>query len=274
MVDRLDADDVRIVDTRWYLSDPLQGRHEYAAAHVPGALFFDLSTDLAAEEGPGRHPLPHRADFAETLGNAGIANNHHVIVYDHGPGTIAARLWWLLRWVGHAAVSVLDGGFAAWKSDGFATSASIPAHPPVTFDLAASLTQTVDRNSLRSRLGTVPIVDARAGARYRGESEPVDSVAGHIPTALSAPTDGNNDDSGRFKSPDELATRFIDLGIDPSQQIVNSCGSGVTACHNILAQHIAGFPEPVLYPGSWSDWSSSGYPVATGAEPGQTLPGQ
>lgn len=266
--DRLGSDDVRIVDTRWYLDDEAQGRREYGLGHIRGAVFLDLDSDLSGEEGPGRHPLPDRELFANTLSTAGIGSAHHVIVYDHGPGAIAARMWWMLRWAGHSEVSVLDGGFAAWQGAGLATSSSTPGYTNAEFTLGEQLTRTIDRSALRSRLGEVQIFDARAGDRYRGETEPVDPVAGHIPTALSAPTTGNLGPDGRFKSPDALAARFIGLGAERSASIISSCGSGVTACHNILALHIAGFPEPTLYPGSWSDWSSAGYPAASGPTPG------
>ena len=268
LVSQLESHDIRIVDTRWYLTDENQGRREYTLGHIPGAIFLDLDTDLAGAEGPGRHPLPDRQQFAEMIGRAGIGNEHHAVVYDNGPGAIAARLWWMLRWVGHGSVSVLDGGYAAWTSAGFAISTAHDSYPSAAFALSTALTQTVDRNELLDSLGSVQLLDARAGERYRGEVEPVDPVGGHIPTAISAPTDGNLDGTGRFRSPQDLADRFVDLGVDPSERIVNSCGSGVTACHNILAMHIAGFPETALYPGSWSDWSTSRYPVTTGPLPG------
>ena len=268
LAERLDDPGIRVVDTRWYLGAPGEGRRRYAEGHIHGAVFLDLDEDLAGPTGPGRHPLPQPGVFSATLGRHGIGNQHHVAVYDQGPGSIAARLWWMLRNVGHHRVSVLDGGYLQWTSTGRPITRVEPDPPPAMFEVGQGCTATVDRHSLRSRLGAVQVIDARAPERYRGEVEPVDPAAGHIPTSLSAPTDGNLDADGMFKAPEELAARFADLGIDPAVPIVSSCGSGVTACHNILALRRAGLPEAMLYPGSWSDWSSAGFPVATGPRPG------
>ena len=264
LAERLDDRGIRVVDTRWYLGEPGEGRRRYAEGHIPGAVFLDLDEDLAGPTGPGRHPLPEPEAFGATLGRHGIGNHHQVVVYDQGPGSIAARLWWMLRNVGHHRVSVLDGGYLQWTSTGRPITMTEPDLPSTTFEVGPGCTATVDRRSLRSRLGAVQVIDARAPERYRGEVEPVDPAAGHIPTSLSAPTGGNLGPDGMFKAPEELASRFADLGIDPAVPIVSSCGSGVTACHNILALRLAGFPEAMLYPGSWSDWSSAGFPVATG----------
>ena len=268
LAERLDDPGIRLADTRWYLEEPGGGRRRYEESHIPGAVFLDLDDDLSAPTGPGRHPLPEPAAFCATLGRHGVGNRHHVVVYDQGPGSIAARLWWMLRSVGHHRVSVLDGGYLQWTSTGHPTTPAGPGHPPATFEVGQDRTSTIDRRSLRSRLGTVQVIDARPPERYRGEIETVDPAAGHIPTSLSAPTGGNLGPDGMFKSPEKLAARFADLGVDPAMPTVNSCGSGVTACHNILALHLAGFPEGILYPGSWSDWSSAGFPVATGPRPG------
>lgn len=263
----LDHPDVRVVDTRWYLGEPGEGRRQYRQGHIPGALFMDLDDDLAAPEGPGRHPLPDRDRFAALLGERGIGNRHHVVAYDQGSGTIAARLWWMLRDLGHSRVSVLDGGYSEWLATGGAVSTAGGEMPRTVFEAGEGPTVTIDRDDLRSRLGTVQVIDARPPERYRGEVETIDPAAGHIPTSVSAPTTGNIGPDGCFKPPEELAEHFEDLGLDPAMAVVSSCGSGVTACHNILALHLAGFPEAVLYPGSWSDWSSSGFPVATGPNP-------
>lgn len=266
--EHLDDPDLRVVDTRWYLGEPGKGRLHYEQGHVPGALFMDLDDDLAASSGPGRHPLPDRDRFAALLGQRGIGSLHHVVVYDQGPGWVAARLWWMLRDLGHRGVSVLDGGYSRWTAMGGPITDTVRKMPPATFDAGVGGTTTIDRHALRARLGRVQVIDARPAERYRGDIEPIDPVAGHIPTSISAPTDGNVGPDGCFKPPEELAVRFTGLGIDPEQPIVSSCGSGVTACHNILALCVAGYPEPTLYPGSWSDWSSSGFPAVTGPDPG------
>lgn len=267
--ERLDDPGVRAVDTRWYLGEPGKGRRRYGEGRIPGAVYMDLDDDLAASEGPGRHPLPAPEDFAEALGRRGIGSRHHVVAYDQGPGSIAARLWWMLRDAGHERVSVLDGGFGRWAGSGFPVeSGPEPPAAPAVFEARPGAYPTIDRDSLRSRLGAVQVIDARPAERYRGEDEAVDPVAGHIPGSISAPTGGNLRDDGTFKTPEELAARFAGLGLDPAAPVVSSCGSGVTACHNILALHLAGFPDAVLYPGSWSDWSASGYPAAVGPLPG------
>lgn len=265
---------LRVVDVRWYLGRPGGGRVAYDAGHVPGAIFVDMDSDLVAASGPGRHPLPDPAVFAARLGALGIGSEHDVVVYDDVGGWVAARLWWMLDDLGHRAVSVLDGGYQAWVGGGnpvaTAEAELEPAWPAADLDLADRWTKVVDRDGLRARLGEVVVLDARAAARYRGEIEPIDPIAGHIPTARNAPTDGNLGADGRFLSAQELEARFIALGAaDREAEVVNSCGSGVSACHNALAMRIAGLADPILYPGSWSDWSTAGYPVATGPEPGE-----
>ncbi len=268
MNSHLDDPDIRIVDTRWFLGQPGVGRLSYEEDHLPGAVFLDLDDDLAASEGPGRHPLLTPDDLADLLGRNGIGNHHHVVVYDQGPGAIAARLWWMLRSVGHERVSVLDGGYDRWSGQSHPLTADPPDITPVTYQTGEGPTLTVDRDQLHARLGTAQVIDAREPERYRGETEPIDSVAGHIPTALSAPTTGNIGPKGTFKPADDLAARFSEMGLDPDKPVVSYCGSGVTACHNLLALHIAGYPEGILYPGSWSDWSATGMPVAVGPDPG------
>jgi thiosulfate/3-mercaptopyruvate sulfurtransferase len=194
------------------------------------------------------------------------------VAYDDAGGGTAARLWWMLDDLGHRAASVLDGGFPAWVAAGQPLETAIRAWPSTTLRLRDRWTRTIDRDTVRSRLGEVVLLDARAGARYRGEVEPVDLVAGHIPTAVSAPTDGNLGPDGRFLSDVALRDRFLGLGAAGGADVVTSCGSGATACQNALAMRIAGLPDPILYNGSWSDWSTAGYPVATGPEPGD-VPG-
>ncbi|MHB8459712.1 MAG: sulfurtransferase [Candidatus Limnocylindrales bacterium] len=264
---------VRVVDVRWYLGRRGDGRRAYDAGHIPGSIFVDLDTELVAPDGPGRHPLPDPATFAERLGELGIGDDQLVVAYDDVGGWVAARLWWMLDDLGHRESAVLDGGLPAWIAAGLPLSTDASVHPPAHLTLAPAWRRTIDRHELRRRLGSVTLLDARAGARYRGEIEPIDPVAGHIPTALSAPTDGNLTLDGRFRSPADLAARYAALGVPDGRDsgavdVVTSCGSGVSACHHALAMRVAGLPDPILYPGSFSDWSRSGLPVATGSEPG------
>jgi thiosulfate/3-mercaptopyruvate sulfurtransferase len=269
---RLEDPSLRIADCRWYLGRPGAGRAAYDTGHLPGARHLDLDTDLAAREGPGRHPLPDPTAFAQHLGALGIGNEHLVVGYDDSGGSTAARLWWMLDDLGHEAVAILDGGLAAWTAAGHPLTTEVPAWPPARLTLADRWTRTIDREALRSRLGTVRLLDARGAPRYRGDTEPVDRIPGHIPTAVNAPTDGNLGPDGRFLSPDALAARYAGLGAaDRDVEVVTSCGSGVTACHNAMAMRLAGRPDPILYVGSYSDWTRSELPIATGAEPGDPV---
>lgn len=264
---RLTKRDTRIVDTRWYLGQPGAGRAAYEAGHIPGAMFLDLDADLSAPEGPGRHPLPHPRAFTRRLGDFGIGADHLVVAYDDAGGGVAARLWWMLDDLGHPDVALLDGGLGAWIAAGLPLTTDEPGWPPVDLVLADRWTNVIDRDDLTRRLGSVVLLDARAPERYRGEVEPIDPAAGHIPTALSAPLGENLDPGGRFRPPGELASRFHALGADRGT-VVTSCGSGTNACQNALAMRVAGLPDPLLYPGSFSDWSRSEMPVAIGPEPG------
>jgi thiosulfate/3-mercaptopyruvate sulfurtransferase len=265
--------DLRIVDCRWVLGQPGAGEVAYRAGHLPGAIHVDLDEDLADRDGygaPGRHPLPSPAEVAGTLGLAGIGDGDLVVAYDDVGGWVAARLWWMLDVLGHADVAVLDGGIGAWQAAGGALTTAIPTLAPAELHLAEAWTNVIDRVDLRARLGSVVLLDARGAPRYRGETEPIDPVAGHIPTARSAPIDANlAEANGRFRPAGELATRFAELGADGSTgPVVTSCGSGVSALHHALALRAAGLPDPILYVGSYSDWSRSGEPVATGPDPG------
>jgi len=270
LASRVDDPDLRIADVRWYLGKPGAGRAAYDSGHLPGAIHLDIDDDLTADEGPGRHPLPDPVRFAERLGRAGIGDSNLVVIYDDVGGWVAARLWWMLDNLGHAQAAVLDGGLPAWLALGLPTTTDEPDFEPAELHLANHWSRIVDRGDLLRQLrgSRRPVVlDARAGPRYRGEVEPIDPVAGHIPTALSAPTEGNLDADGRFLSVAGLRERYVALGAD-GDGVITSCGSGVSACHNALAMRIAGLPDPILYPGSWSDWSTAGYPAATGPEPG------
>jgi thiosulfate/3-mercaptopyruvate sulfurtransferase len=266
---RLHASGVRIVDVRWVLGAAGRGREAYAAGHIPGAIFLDLDTDLTAADGPGRHPLPAPAAFRKRLEAAGIGSEHEVVAYDDVGGWVAARLWWMLDDLGHERVAVLDGGFPAWVAEGHPVTRDVPEFPAARLALAAAWGKTVDRAALVDRLGDIVLLDARGGPRFRGEIEPIDPLPGHIPTAISAPTDGNLGADGRLLDAEALAERFRALGADGAAgRVVSSCGSGISACFNNLAMRIAGLPDPILYPGSYSDWSRAGLPVEVGPEPG------
>ena len=266
---RLGSPELRVVDVRWVLGAPGRGREAYDAGHIPGASFLDVDGDLAAAEGPGRHPLPSPPAFRARLEAAGIESEHDVVAYDDVGGWVAARLWWMLDDLGHDRAAVLDGGFPAWVAEGRPITTEVPTYPTARLALASSWTKTIDRGALSERLGDVVLLDARGGPRYRGEIEPIDALPGHIPTAIHAPTDGNLDAGGRFLDGPALAARFRALGADGSAgPVVTSCGSGVSACANSLAMRVAGLPDPILYPGSYSDWTRAGLPVAVGPEPG------
>jgi thiosulfate/3-mercaptopyruvate sulfurtransferase len=260
---------LRIVDVRWVLGESGRGRTAYDEGHIPGAIFLDVDMDLVAPTGPGRHPLPSPAAFRARLEDVGIGTEHDVVVYDDVGGWVAARLWWMLDDLGHRAVSVLDGGYPAWVAAGLPTTAAVPTFPTAKLELADRWSRVIDRDALIDRLGEVVLLDARASPRYRGEIEPIDAVAGHIPTARNVPTAGNLDPDGRLLSGDALRARFEGLGAGGSDgPVVTSCGSGIAACFTSLAMRVAGLPDPLLYPGSYSDWTQQDLPIATGPEPG------
>lgn len=250
----------RIVDCRFDLMDESAGLAQYNRAHISGAVYADLNNDLAGPvtERSGRHPLPAPGVFAATLSSWGIDKSTQVVVYDDGSGAIAARLWWMLRWLGHTGVAVLDGGFAAWVAAGNQTDSSAPVRVSRDFVPRVDAKMEVSTEQLVGELTQSDpplVVDARAERRFRGEIEPIDTRAGHIPGARNFPFSNNLGQDGRWKSPEELAGMFDDLGINRSDGTwVAMCGSGVTACHLVLAAVRAGIPEPRLYIGSWSEW--------------------
>ena len=264
---RLGAPGLVIADVRWVPGGA--ARDPFERAHLPGAVSLDLDVDLSAPRarGPGRHPLPPPKAFAATMSAAGIAERDAVVAYDDAGGSIAARLWWMLRVTGHAA-AVLDGGLAAWRGS-LETGPAEPRVPASFTERAWPAAEVVDVDEVARALsaGTV-VLDARAAERYRGEIEPIDPVAGHIPGARSAPWTENLDPStGRFLPPDELRERFGALLA--MNDVIAYCGSGTTACHDVLAFEIAGLVRPRLYEGSWSDWCSDpARPVAIGPETG------
>ncbi len=265
--------DLRIADVRWSLAAPAAGRAAYAEAHLPGAVFVDLDTVLTAPTGPGRHPLPDPHAFVVAVAALGIGREHRVVAYDDAGGTVAARLWWMLDVLGHPRVAVLDGGIDGWRAAGLPLTSEAPAFAPAAAwaDIPPTWPRTIAREELAPRLGMLTLLDARAPERYRGEVEPIDPVAGHIPTAISAPTGTFLAPDGRFLPTTALAVRFATLGAARERPVVVQCGSGVNACQLALAARVAGLPDPLLYPGSYSDWSRAGMPIATGDAPGEML---
>ncbi len=252
--------DVRVIDFRWYLQGR-NGRDEYLRGHVPGAVFVDLES-ITGKEGAGRHPLPTAAQFEREMRRAGVGPGTSVVVYDDTGVSVAARLWFLLGYFGHAAQAVLDGGLQAWDEP---LETGVPTVELAEFAAREPDTRrVVDFETVRNVSG-IPVLDARAGERYRGETEPIDPKAGHIPGALSAPYANNLRSDGRFKSAQELRRRYEELGA--SGGAVVYCGSGVNACHHLLAMEVAGISNGRLYAGAWSDWSRRDAPVAVGPEP-------
>ena len=274
LADRLGDPDVRVVDARWSLIERDKGVAAYRAAHVPGAVFLDVDCDLASPrgQGPGRHPLPTSGAFAATMSRAGVGAGTHVVAYDFGDGSTAARVWWLLRYFGHDRVSVLDGGFARWQADGRPTDSATPAHPPAVFVATPQPAMRIDAGALeRMRVdANALVIDSRAPERYEGRVEPIDPVAGHVPGAINRPYAANvrAADDPRLLEPARLREAFAGLGAERATTIACYCGSGINACQNLLALEVAGLPGGLLYEGSWSDWCSDpARPVKTGAEP-------
>jgi thiosulfate/3-mercaptopyruvate sulfurtransferase len=248
----------KVFDLRWSLTDPDHGRRAYEAGHIPGAVFVDLDRDLSASEGDGRHPLPPIADFVETLGRLGLDRHDDVVIYDDASGTVAARMWWMLGSIGHGAVRVLDGGIDSWVKGGLLLERGRRAPEPTTYPAVPGFTGVVRHHQLAGRL----VADVRAPERYRGDVEPVDPKAGHIPGAVNYPT-VDNLEGGMLRSGEALARRYASF---PEDGVV-SCGSGVNACHAALALVLAGRPMPDVYIGSFSDWSRRDLPVKTGPNP-------
>ncbi len=248
-----------IFDCRFDLRDPAAGEKAYRKGHIVNAQYAHLERDLSSPKTAttGRHPLPDSAQLAEKLGAWGIGESKQVIAYDDAGGTVAARLWWLLRWLGHREVAVMNGGFTRWCDEGRPVSAELPSRKPARFVAHPQFGAYVDSMFVADNLvkREAIIVDARAQSRFVGEVEPLDSVAGHIPGARNRPFEANLDAHGDFLPAAALKKAFHDLLSDvPAQQAVHMCGSGVTACHNILAMEIAGLAGSRLYAGSWSEW--------------------
>ncbi len=269
--------DLRIVDARFApatVDDPDFGRRAYAQSHLPGAVYADLNRELSdlSRTGLGRHPLPHDGDFAAAVGRWGITPDSQVVVYDAADGSMAAaRLWWLLRLLGHRRVAVLDGGLAAWRAAGLAESTQPSAYPaappyPGKFDM----TQVADAEEIARRGGEAPgwLIDVRSPERFAGQSEPIDPVAGHVPGAINRPLPLSLS-QGRFLPAGQLQADLLPrLGGRPAREVVLMCGSGVTACHTLLAMESAGLHGARVYAGSWSGWiSDPSRPIATGDVP-------
>jgi thiosulfate/3-mercaptopyruvate sulfurtransferase len=250
-----------VLDVRWRLDQP-DGRAEFRAGHLPGAVYVDLDSQLAGRGVPadGRHPLPAIADLQEAARTWGVNDGDTVVVYDDLGNLSAARAWWLLRWAGIADVRLLDGALNAWREAAFPLEAGEAQPARGTVRLSAGHLPTLDMDEAGSLPESGLLIDSRAPERYRGDIEPIDPKPGHIPGAVNLPTTGNLDDSGRFLSPAALRERFDVAGVTSGRRLGVYCGSGVTASHNIVAMTLAGF-EPALFAGSWSAWSNTGRPV-------------
>lgn len=267
-----DPADTLLVDCRFELADPGKGYRDYLQGHLPGAVYASLDEDLSdlsrISEGLGRHPLPQSQAFARTLGQWGWRPELLLVAYDTAGGAIAGRLWWMLRAIG-ADAAVLDGGLDAWKAAGGALEQDAVTRAPTSVRIGFDAARSIDTLALRTGLdaGSVLLVDARAASRYRGEEEPLDRVAGHIPGAVNRPFAANLAEDGRFRAATDLRAEFEALLQGrPAREVVHSCGSGVTACHNLLAMEVAGLAGSRLYAPSWSGWTSdAARPVATGA---------
>ena len=270
LAEHLSDPDWLVADCRFELGKPHAGREAWRTGHIPGAVHVDLERDLSVPVTPesGRHPLPDPACFAATLSRLGVGNDTRVVCYDSGPGAYAARLWWMLRWVGHDAVAVLDGGFAAWTADGRAVSFDEAPRAPARFVPHARQGWILDADGVTHALSRgETLVDVRSAERFAGQVEPIDTVAGHVPGAVNLPYLENVDVTGRFRDPAALAGLWHSrTGATPGSAPICMCGSGVTACQGLLALEAAGIAGARLYAGSWSEWiRDPSRPVARGA---------
>ena len=262
---KLDDDDWAIVDTRFYLPEPDKGEAEYLEAHFPSAVYAHLDRDLSGPRtgSNGRHPMPSLEHMVDRFSKWGIDENVQVVAYDNAGGPFASRLWWMLRYLGHDAVAVLDGGFSSYDGE---LRDGLEDRAPRRFKPKTREAMRIDVEALAPHHDDYLLIDARAGERFRGETEPLDPVAGHIPGAHDLPSAANVNDEGRFLEPEALRRRFETvIGERDTSDVVCYCGSGVTACHNLLAMEIAGIGGARLYPGSWSEWcADDSRPVETG----------
>ncbi|GAA3513126.1 sulfurtransferase [Aeromicrobium panaciterrae] len=253
-----------VLDVRWTLGGP-PGHGEYLKGHIPGSVYVALDDELArhGEPSEGRHPLPDIDELQSAARRWGISAGDSVVVHDDAGNLAAARAWWLLRWAGLDDVRILDGALAAWRSAGLPLDVDDVTPEPGTIELAHDALPTLGLDDVLTFAESHVLLDARAGERFRGETEPIDPKAGHVPGAVSAPTGENLDADGRFLPADVLRERFVSLGVTAGAPVGTYCGSGVTAAHQLAALAIAGF-DGVLFPGSWSQWSNNDLPVATG----------
>ncbi len=266
--------DVRVLDVRFLLGQPNAGRDAYEEGHIPGAIFLDLERDLSAPKRPdgrgGRHPLPDPKVLASRLSDLGIGNEHLLVAYDDpssGQGFYAAHVWWLLRYLGHDLVSVLDGGLPAWLAAGGTLETNLPTHAKTSFTPRVRSEMVVNAEDVTARGSSTILIDSRAAPRYRGEVEPIDTKVGHIPGAINLDWAAGLEPNGSFKPASAQAERFAAL--ENAEEVLVYCGSGVSACGNLLALEVAGITGAKLYAGSWSDWiHQADAPIAVGADPG------
>jgi len=284
--DHLSDPEWRVMDCRFELARPDKGFSDYLAGHIPGALYAHLDRDLASpvSAATGRHPLPEPETFARTLGRFGISPGTHVAVYDQAGGAIAARLWWMLRWMGHRNVRLLDGGFNAWQHRGLPLETKTPTVEPVTYRGRPDNGMVVTTREVAEAIGAgapLALVDARDAVRFEGEAEPIDPVAGHIPGARNFPFSASLTPEGAWRPVSELRQAWSRVLDGPAEgtkgrdrgSLTAMCGSGVTACHLIVSAALAGLPPPRLYAGSWSEWiRDPSRPIATGPAPGVPPP--
>lgn len=269
VVEYLDHNNWIIIDCRFSLADPHAGINAYRLGHLPHARYVHLENDLSAAVTSltGRHPLPDFNQLAKKIAALGITFNNQIVVYDDAGGAMAARLWWLLRCLGHASVAVLDGGIQHWLAQNHPTTTHLPRYKVGHFKAYLDTTRWLETRDIENSLArkSICLIDARTAERYRGEHEPIDPVAGHIPGALNRPFQANMNTNGLFLSSNELHHQFKTLIHDtPAEHVVHMCGSGVTACHNLLAMEYAGLVGSKLYPGSWSEWiRNKNRPIAT-----------
>ena len=269
----IDDPSLRIADVRFFLGEPERGLAEYQQGHIRGAIFVDLDRDLAAVPGAGRHPLPDPTRFADRMGELGFGDEHTIVIHDAHNGQYGARLWWMLDRLGHRNVFMLDGGLSAWSAAGGELTVAKTSHLRAAMTLANDWPRTMDRAEVAASKDTVDLIDVRASERYSGESEPIEKVGGHIPGARNRPCGSMMTNDGRLLPADEVLQLIRGEGARSELPLVISCGSGVTACFGMLAARVAGLPDPILYPGSFSDWVGHDMPVATGPEPVGPLTG-